>query len=625
MDRRGRQGGCSLLVLVALLVALGVPARAVAAPPPEGIHKIQHVIMIMQENRSFDSYFGTYPGVNGIPGGVCVPDPLHGGCVAPFHDPEDVNFGGPHAAKDALADINGGRMDGFVGQSEQGSGCNGKPDDPGCSPCSESNAAGCVDSMGYHDAREIPNYWSYAQNYVLQDNMFESNISWSLPEHLFLVSGWSAFCPLGDTNPLDCTRTLYPANPVKESVTYAWTDLTYLMHKAGVSWGYYVFEGNEPDCENDEAMTCEPVQQAPTTPGIWNPLVDFTDVKEDGQTENIQSLNEFYEGARQPGSCGLPSVSWVVPNNKVSEHPPSTVSAGQTYVTTLINAIMHSPCWQSSAIFLSWDDWGGFYDHVVPPAVDRNGFGLRLPGMVISPYAKAGYIDHQQLSHDAYLKFIEEDFLGGARLNPQTDGRPDKRTDVREEMPGVGNLVEDFNFDQTSSSPLILPAHPAPGPASCAPGSVAAGQLVPAPPACGAVAPAPPPSPPAPTPTPPAPPSVLPLTLQLTASVASRQDMRLHHGLVYLTVGCNDACSLFAHGHLSLKKHRHHLRLRSVSVKLVANRSSRISLALPRRTLAAMRAALRARHSVEALIALDVTGAGQARRSYLVRVQLSYR
>jgi hypothetical protein len=139
------------------------------------------------------------------------------------------------------------------------------------------------------------------------------------------------------------------------------------------------------------------------------------------------------------------------------------------------------------------------------------------------------------------------------------------------------------------------------------------------------VAPPPPPSPPAPTPTPPAPPSVLPLTLQLTASVASRQDMRLHHGLVYLTVGCNDACSLFAHGHLSLKKHRHHLRLRSVSVKLVANRSSRISLALPRRTLAAMRAALRARHSVEALIALDVTGAGQARRSYLVRVQLSYR
>jgi hypothetical protein len=101
--------------------------------------------------------------------------------------------------------------------------------------------------------------------------------------------------------------------------------------------------------------------------------------------------------------------------------------------------------------------------------------------------------------------------------------------------------------------------------------------------------------------------------------------MRLHHGLVYLTVGCNEACSLFAHGHLSLERHRHHLRLRSVSVKLAADHSSRISLALSRRTLAAVRAALRAHRSVQALIALDVNDASGARRSYLVRVQLSYR
>jgi phospholipase C len=132
----------------------------------------------------------------------------------------------------------------------------------------------------------------------------------------------------------------------------------------------------------------------------------------------------------------------------------------------LINAIMRSPCWASSAIFLSWDDWGGFYDHVVPPHVDANGYGLRVPGLVISPYARTGFIDHQLLSHDSYLKFIEDDFLEGARLNPVTDGRPDSRPGVREEAPGLGDLANDFNFSQTPHPPLLLPARPEPGPAS---------------------------------------------------------------------------------------------------------------------------------------------------------------
>jgi Phosphoesterase family len=87
---------------------------------------------------------------------------------------------------------------------------------------------------------------------------------------------------------------------------------------------------------------------------------------------------------------------------------------------------MQGPAWSSTAIFLAWDDWGGFYDHVVPPHVDINGYGLRVPGIVISPYAKQGYIDHQTLSFDAYVKFIEDDFLSGQRIDPQTDGRPDQ-------------------------------------------------------------------------------------------------------------------------------------------------------------------------------------------------------
>ena len=107
----------------------------------------------------------------------------------------------------------------------------------------------------------------------------------------------------------------------------------------------------------------------------------------------------------------------------MSEHPPALHQPGQAYVTGLVNAIMQGPDWSSTAIFLAWDDWGGFYDHVRPADGRSNGYGLRVPGIVISPYAKRGYIDHQTLSFDAYLKFIEDDFLGGQRIDPQ-DRRP---------------------------------------------------------------------------------------------------------------------------------------------------------------------------------------------------------
>jgi phospholipase C len=126
----------------------------------------------------------------------------------------------------------------------------------------------------------------------------------------------------------------------------------------------------------------------------------------------------------------------------------------------VINAVMRSRDWPSSAIFLAWDDWGGFYDHVVPPQVDVNGFGLRVPALVISPYARPGFIDHQTASLDAYTKFIEDDFLRGRRIDPKTDGRPDPRPDVREALPQVGDMTQAFNFNQRPLPPLILPLHP---------------------------------------------------------------------------------------------------------------------------------------------------------------------
>jgi phospholipase C len=500
--KSGRRPGRRRVAAVVGVVAVGLIASTCGgAPPapvervvggpsghyivPAGIHKIRHVVVIMQENRSFDSYFGTYPGADGIPmrdgaPSVCVPDPQSTTCVAPYVDHADVNGGGPHNATSAVSDIAGGAMSGFIAAAEGGrKGCL-DPTDPACTASSR------PDVMGYHVQSDIPNYWTYARDFVLQDHLYEPNASWSLPAHLFLVSEWSAYCTQVD-NPSSCINALEtrpaerpqnrpavyggeagpltgggnPKRPITRRAAnqpdYAWTDLTYLLAKHRVSWGYYVVSGTEPDCENDAALTCAPVSQNASTPGIWNPLPWFDTVRADHQLGDIKDVTSFYAAAK---GGTLPAVSWVVPSGTVSEHPPAPVSYGQSYVTSLVNAVMRSPDWDSTAIFLAWDDWGGFYDHVRPPTVDVNGYGLRVPAIVISPYARRGVVDHQTLSFDAYDKFIEDDFLGGQRIDPATDGRPDPRPTVREDVHILGDLSADFDFTQRPRSPVILPVHP---------------------------------------------------------------------------------------------------------------------------------------------------------------------
>ena len=177
----------SLAVVVGLAIGISLGARMpqdfsepVAAANPElGIHKIKHIIIITQENRSFDNYFGTYPGADGIPSGVCLPDPRNGGCQKPWVDHRDSNGNNPHGEKPFKDDYDGGRMDGFVSVADQMV-C--KPSPAPCQP----------DVMGYHVGSDIPNYWAYAKNFVLQDHMFEAPGSWSLPSHLYEVSAWSA-------------------------------------------------------------------------------------------------------------------------------------------------------------------------------------------------------------------------------------------------------------------------------------------------------------------------------------------------------------------------------------------------------------------------------------------------
>jgi phospholipase C len=419
---------------------------------------LKHLIFIVQENRSFDHYFGTFPGAEGFPmrdgrPAVCVPDPILVQCVPPYHTSSQLQEGGPHAQTHSRADVNGGRMDGFIRTViDAPMHCADHRADPACA--GYLGPQGQPDVMSYMTKREIPNYWTYAKEYVLQDHMFAPADSWTLPAHLYLVSAWAARCA-SPTDPMSCDSNLdlYEEADIqraREDVPiWAWTDITYLLHEQDVRWAYYI---GDDTCLFER---CPPDENSRRTVMQQTPLPWFTTVRRNHQVRNVLGHSEYYEAARN-GS--LPSVSWVVPYNGVGEHPDNDepVWKGMRHVTKIVNAAMRGPDWEQTAIFLTWDDWGGFYDHLEPPRVDLNGYGIRVPGLMISPWARAGTIDSQTLSFDAYLRLIEDLFLDGARLDPATMSRPDSRPTVREEVGILGNLLREFDFTQEPLAPLIL-------------------------------------------------------------------------------------------------------------------------------------------------------------------------
>jgi phospholipase C len=219
------------------------------------VSKIKHIIIIMQENRSFDHYFGTYPGADGIPmeGGkpkACLPTGRGSPCSRPYHNTQDVNGGGPHTALDARLDVNGGKMDGFylrllAAQSE----CGQNTVSPSCA------GTGTYDVMGYHDRGDIPNYWAYADNFVLQDHMFEPTVSWSLPAHLFMVSAWSANCktfddPSGCINNLDLMPPKDMRDRIKQMLGVQWLTRDWLAQK--------LHQARGADCPNARSAHRQP-------------------------------------------------------------------------------------------------------------------------------------------------------------------------------------------------------------------------------------------------------------------------------------------------------------------------------------------------------------------------------
>ena len=352
-------------------------ARTANADEPRQLPKpntpIEHFVVLMQENHSFDNYFGTYPRAAGIPPGTCMPvNPTDATkeCVEPFHiGDNDVQPTDPdHSAETHRVQFDEGRMEGFIYALEL------------------RNQDG-RQAMGYYDDRDIPYYWNIADQYVLFDRFFSSAAAGSLMNHLF----WIAGTPGSGSDRL-------PPEGLGDFPT-----IFDRLQERGISWKFYV--------QNyDPGLT---YRNVPNPPGnrasqlVWVPLLNMDRFIDDPElSSRIVDLNEYFDDA-QNGT--LPAVAFIAPSG-ASEHPPGSLRAGQRLVRALISELMRSDLWYSSAFMWTYDDWGGWYDHVSPPWVDKYGYGFRVPALLVSPYARRGHTDSTQLDYTSILKFIEENW-----------------------------------------------------------------------------------------------------------------------------------------------------------------------------------------------------------------------
>jgi phospholipase C len=347
-------------------------AQAVAAPVANT--PIEHVVFLMQENHSFDNYFGTYPGAEGIPEGTCMPlnphDTANTECIKPFRmgdgsvDLEDPD----HSSKTAELQLNNGEMNGFYYALTQ------------------RNQDGRL-AMGYYDGEDLPYHWNIADNYVLFDKFFSSALGGSFINHWYSLSGTS-----DETN----GRTL------QEALGELPTIFDRLQDK-GLTWKFYV-QNYDPNLTYRTAASYPANRQSQV---VWVPLLAIDRYIDDPElNRHIVDLSEYYEDL---ANGTLPNVAYIVPSGP-SEHPPSSLASGQRFVKTLIQTLMFSKYWTNSAFIWSYDDWGGFYDHVLPVKVDEYGYGFRVPALLVSSYAKRGYIDSTTLDYTSVLKFIEDNW-----------------------------------------------------------------------------------------------------------------------------------------------------------------------------------------------------------------------
>ncbi|MEK6275750.1 MAG: alkaline phosphatase family protein [Actinomycetota bacterium] len=367
------RGPVSLVAAIALALACAGTARGERKPTTP----VRHLITLMQENHTFDNYFGTYPGADGLPPGTCMPRDVarrSAGCVKPFHVGGRPVRDLGHNATVYEEQFRQGRMDGFVDVFRR-QGIDGSL------------------AMGFYDDRDLPYYWNVADEYVLFDRFFTSAAAGSVVNHMYWIAGAPGTpedkVPAGGFN----VPTIFDR-----------------LEEQGISWKFYV-QNYDPKINFRTPGSGDHASQV-----VWAPLLAYPRYLDNPDLfRHIVPIDEFFDDLLR-GT--LPAVSYMVPSG-ASEHPPGSILAGQRFVRTLINALMRSDSWSSSAFIWAYDDWGGWYDHVKPPPVkgesdDRLGYGFRSPALLVSAFARRGYIDSTQLDFTSILKFIEENW----RLEP---------------------------------------------------------------------------------------------------------------------------------------------------------------------------------------------------------------
>ncbi len=393
----------------------------IPAPPPSNLNdfraRIQHIVFIVKENRSFDTYFGTFPGADGATTGLISTGQRIQLRRAPDRMTRDIG----HDWEDARRAMNNGQMDRF-------------------DLVRDGNVKNDFLSMTQSLASDIPNYWSYASHFTLADRMFSSLAGPSFPNHLYTIAGESGGA-INNPNSLrwgcdsDIRTTVEVVEPNGEVARrYPCFDFRTVgdnLEAAGVSWRYYAPSQGQHGYIWSAFDAIRHIRQGP----LW-------------QTRVVP-----FQGFVKDATNGtLPAVSWLIPDFDISEHPTVDAFAGTTMSVSVcegenwtvqqINAIMRGPNWPTTAIVLTWDDFGGFYDHVAPPRLDHLGLGPRVPLIVISPYAREQTVSHTTYEFASVLQLIENRYKLKALSRREVE---------------ANSLLDMFDFSQPAAPPLILP------------------------------------------------------------------------------------------------------------------------------------------------------------------------
>ncbi len=386
-------------------------------------NRIQHIVFFVKENRSFDNYFGKFPRAAGAITGVTST----GQTVPLLPDPDIEPSDLCHDEPCALTAMDNGKMDQFdIMQGVPGETVPVTPN---------------LRSYVQFDQSTIPNYWAYASTYTLADHMFSSMWGPSFPNHLYTIAaqnggvigdpdsaGVQLLPAWGCDSPSGTTVSILSADLQTTTTAYPCFEFTTLGDRideaqssnAALTWKYYAPSQGQSGYEWNAYDTINHIRYGPD----WK--------------VNIVPETQFVTDAM---NGNLASVNWVITPENISDHPPASVCAGENDSVSKINAVMQGPQWGSTAMFLFWDDFGGYYDHLPAPQIYTYGLGPRVPLLIISPYAKPAYVSPTIYSAASLLSFAENVF----GLPPLLD------TDTL-----ANNVADSFDFAQNPVAPLIL-------------------------------------------------------------------------------------------------------------------------------------------------------------------------